>query len=182
MIRNSVIAIIMTGGICLVGCDIQAAGLVTTPHTPAQATQSNYMPQTAIKADPQTEGATAVESALAWSGKYAEQSERLLAIQEERQQLEKDNRRLLANQAKLLTELEQTQKELEEANDMLIQMRTELDKWKANILGFREEMQATELAQTQALRRVLELLGGEMPTETKTEAPETDETKKDVAQ
>ncbi len=183
MIRNTVIAIVLTSGLCLAGCDelaVSAARQNPVPQTPARTTQANYMPQTAIITDLQTPGPTAIESALAWSGKYADLSEKLVAIQEVKQQLDKDNRRLLVEQAKLRTELEQTSNELDEANDMLIQMRTELDKWKANILGFREEMQEMEMAQTQALTKVLELLGGQMPT--KTQEQKTSETQKDASQ
>ena len=182
MIRNTVIGLVLTGGICLGGCDIMAASLVTqrqAPQTPVTTPQSNYMPQTAVKADPQTEGATAVESAMAWSTKYADLSEKLVGIQEEKQELDKVNRRLLVEQAKLRTELELTQKELDEANDMLIQMRTALDKWKADVLGFREEMKETEMAQTEALTKVLELLGGEMSTETQEQ--KDSETQKDAS-
>ncbi len=182
MIRKTVIAIFLTGGLCLTGCAelaVNAARQNPIPQIPARTTQANYMPQTSVKGDLQTQGTTAVESALAWSGKYADLSEKLVGIQEEKQQLDKENRRLLVKQAKLQTELELTQKELDEANDMLIQMRNELDKWKTNILGFREEMKETEMAQTEALTKVLELLGGEIST--KTQKQKTSENEKDAS-
>jgi chromosome segregation ATPase len=58
--------------------------------------------------------------------------------------------------------LAQTQKELGEANDLLIEMLTELNTWKNNILGFRGEMRDAAKAQLEALLKVLEILGGEV--------------------
>jgi len=63
--------------------------------------------------------------------------------------------------AALEAKLKQTQKELGEANELLIEMLTELNTWKSNILGFRGEMRDAAKAQLEALLKVLEILGGE---------------------
>jgi hypothetical protein len=44
----------------------------------------------------------------------------------------------------------------------LIEMLSELNNWKNNILGFRGEMREAAKAQLEALLKVLEVLGGEM--------------------
>lgn len=44
-------------------------------------------------------------------------------------------------------------------------MKIELNGWKSNILGFRDEMRNADKAQLQALMRILEALGGETTTE-----------------
>jgi len=58
-------------------------------------------------------------------------------------------------------ELKQARKELDEANAMLREMQTELAKWKADVLGYRDEMRTAQTAQIDALRRILRLLGAE---------------------
>jgi len=47
----------------------------------------------------------------------------------------------------------------------MIEMRIELNNWKTNILGFREEMRDADTAQLQALLRILNILGGEIKAE-----------------
>jgi DNA repair exonuclease SbcCD ATPase subunit len=61
--------------------------------------------------------------------------------------------------------LQQTQKELAEANNLLLDTRVEMNNWKADILGFREEMRQAEIAQLQSLKQILEVLGGETPSQ-----------------
>lgn len=111
--------------------------------------------------DTPLEGRTAVESAIELSEKYARLSDQTIALREENQRLVTENENLLQQIATLESRLRQTQKELGEANDLLIEMLTELNNWKTNILGFRGEMRDAAKAQLQALLKVLEILGGE---------------------
>ncbi len=111
--------------------------------------------------DTPLEGRTAVESAIELSEKYARLSDQTIALREENQRLTTDNEALLQQIATLEAKLMQTQKELGEANELLIEMLTELNNWKTNILGFRGEMRDAARAQLEALLKVLEILGGE---------------------
>ncbi len=111
--------------------------------------------------DTPLEGRTAVESAIELSEKYARLSDQTIALREENQRLTADNDALLQQIAALEAKLKQTQKELGEANELLIEMLTELNNWKTNILGFRGEMRDAAKAQLEALLKVLEILGGE---------------------
>ncbi|HRS10850.1 MAG TPA: hypothetical protein P5068_07320 [Sedimentisphaerales bacterium] len=111
--------------------------------------------------DTPLEGRTAVESAIELSEKYARLSDQTIALREENQRLTADNEALLQQIAALEAKLKQTQKELGEANELLIEMLTELNTWKTNILGFRGEMREAAKAQLEALLKVLEILGGE---------------------
>jgi chromosome segregation ATPase len=108
-----------------------------------------------------TEGRTAVESAIELSEKYARLSDQTIALREENQQLVTENDALQQQIAALEAKLRQSQKELGEANELLIEMLTELNNWKTNILGFRGEMRQAAKAQLEALLKVLEILGGE---------------------
>jgi hypothetical protein len=111
--------------------------------------------------DTPLEGRTAVESAIELSEKYARLSDQSVALREENQRLVTENENLLQQIATLEARLRQSQKELGEANDLLIEMLTELNNWKTNILGFRGEMRDAAKAQLEALLKVLEILGGE---------------------
>jgi chromosome segregation ATPase len=111
--------------------------------------------------DTPLEGRTAVESAIELSEKYARLSDQTATLRDENQRLVAENESLLQQIAALEEKLKQTQKELGEANDLLIEMLSELNTWKTNILGFREEMRDAAKAQLEALLKVLEVLGGE---------------------
>jgi septal ring factor EnvC (AmiA/AmiB activator) len=124
--------------------DLQSGG------TPAQNTTSTA-PQ----------GATAVESAIALSDKYAKLSEEAAALRQSKQTLETGNQKLETDLKLCSTQREQTQKELAQANDLLIQTRLELNNWKNDVLGFRGEMRDAQKAQLETLYRILKLMGGE---------------------
>jgi len=111
--------------------------------------------------DSTTDGRTAVESALELSEKYARLSDQTVELRAQNQQLQGENAELKAQVAALEDKLLQTQRELNEANALLIDMIEELNNWKNNVLGFRGEMRTAAKAQLEALLKVLELLGGE---------------------
>ncbi len=115
---------------------------------------------------------TPVESAVELSKKYAKLSAEAAVLRQENQDLITKNIQLKDQNAALRTQLQKTQKELTEANDLMIEMRIELNNWKTDILGFRDEMRDADSAQLQALLRILKILGGE----TKTEAANTENT------
>lgn len=108
------------------------------------------------------QGQTAVESAIELSQKYATLSEEASVLRRQNQDLIAENRQLKEQATFLDATLKQTQKELTEANDLLIEMHIELNNWKANVLGFRDEMRESEIAQLEALLKILKILGGEV--------------------
>ncbi|UCD50017.1 MAG: hypothetical protein JSW27_21110 [Phycisphaerales bacterium] len=132
----------------------------TGPGTPVPSPNTSTATAKRFQDTP-LEGRTAVESAIELSEKYARLSDQTIALREENQRLVTENENLLQQIATLEARLRQTQKELGEANDLLIEMLTELNNWKTNILGFRGEMREAAKAQLEALLKVLELLGGE---------------------
>lgn len=155
----------------------QSAATVKPAPPPAgpPAADDSYMRRTAIKYDANPQSGDAVESALVWSEKYSRAVEKLALLQAENRDLEEKNTRLADQGAKLQAELAQSQKELGEANALLLEMRTDLDKWKQNVLGFREEMRRAQQAELDALTKVLKLLGGEVV------APASQPVEKEVA-
>ena len=108
---------------------------------------------------------TAVESAIELSQKHAKLSEEAANLRQENKNLMLDNQQFIEQLDNLKAQLSQTQKELDQANDLLIEMRIELNNWKTNILGFRDEMRNADSAQLEALLKILNVLGGENETE-----------------
>jgi predicted RNase H-like nuclease (RuvC/YqgF family) len=106
-------------------------------------------------------GPDAVQTALIWSEKYQQLSETANQLREKNIQLFEENARLKKEVETLKAQLSQTQKELEEANEFLQKMHVELNQWKADVLGFRDEMRKAEAAQLQALGKILRILGAE---------------------
>ncbi len=146
--------------ILLVGCGTQnRRGGTATPQGMGAASASN--PAARRFQDTPLEGKTVVQSAVELSEKYANLSEQAVTIKQENQRLAAENEELKRQIAADEARLKQTQKELAEANQLLIEMLTELNNWKTNILGFRGEMREAAKAELEALLKVLEILGGE---------------------
>jgi chromosome segregation ATPase len=126
-------------------------------------------PKSAAKSErfeqPGKSASSALESAMEMSEKYAQLSIEAAELKQNKQamQSERNNLRdqLINNQAKL----NQTELELKQANDLIIEMRVELNNWKSDVLGFRDEMREADITQLQTLQQILETLGGELPGE-----------------
>jgi len=103
----------------------------------------------------------AVQSALLWSEKYQQLSEVSNQIREKNMQLFEENARLKKEVESLEIRLAKTQKELDEASEFLQKMHVELNHWKSDVLGFREELRKAQAAQLQALGKILRILGAE---------------------
>ena len=123
--------------------------------------EASYLTQTAVSTDVETRGETALDSALYWSEKYAEAVEKVANLQQENHTLTENNRRQSEQIIKLKREVEQCQKELDESNEMLLAMKEQLGKWRANILGYRDEIRQVQGTQLILLRRILKVLGAE---------------------
>jgi peptidoglycan hydrolase CwlO-like protein len=109
-----------------------------------------------------TEGPTAVESAIALSDKYAKLSEEASTLRQQKQNLDIENQRLKDEMQSCRSQLEKAQKEIGETNDLMAEMRLELNNWKQDVLGYRDEMRDAEKAQLEALLKILKLMGAEI--------------------
>jgi len=107
---------------------------------------------------------TVIESAMELSKEHAKLSEETAVLRQENKDLTARNLQLKNQVVTLEAQLQQTQRELSEANDLLITMRIELNNWKIDILGFRDEIRDAETAQLEALLKILKVLGGEVKT------------------
>ncbi|MBW7990107.1 MAG: hypothetical protein FVQ84_08860 [Planctomycetes bacterium] len=105
---------------------------------------------------------TVVESAMELSQRYAKLSEETAVLRQQNRDLTNANQLLEEQVVALDAKLQQAQKELSEANDVVIAMQIELNSWKTDILGFRDEIRNAETAQLEALLKILTVLGGEV--------------------
>jgi chromosome segregation ATPase len=144
------------------------AGVVTQSESAVQPSSEPQICQSQIAKrfqEPASQGQTAVESAMQLSEKYAELCEEAVALREKNQNLIDENSQLKERISVLEADLKKTQKELTEANDLLIEMRIELNNWKMDVIGFRDEIRQAESAQLEALLKILKILGGEVTVE-----------------
>lgn len=116
--------------------------------------------QRRFETNTESEG-TAVQNAVIWAQKYEELSVRNNELRDQNNKLYLENQRLVRDSDKLTMQLEQTQKDLAEANEFLQQMHLELSKWKSDVLGFRDEIRQSQKAQLEALSKILSVLGAE---------------------
>lgn len=119
-----------------------------------------YLAHGAVAAAADAPGDSAVDTALLWAQKYSEASEKIVRLQDENRRLVDDQRQLKEQIVKLQTELSASAQQIQEANNMLMEMRTELENWKTNVLGYRQEMRDAQQTQMKALAKILVLVGG----------------------
>ncbi len=109
---------------------------------------------------------TVVESAIELSDKYTQLVEESTYLKQQNQNLTATNQQLKEQVTVIENKLVQAQTELKQANEALFEMRLELNNWKNDVLGYREEMRSAQTAQLQALMKILKALGGEPTMET----------------
>ena len=107
--------------------------------------------------------ADAIEKALEMSEKCEKLTADSAELKKKNEELQQKNQQLSGKLQQTQTELERTQKELSQANDLIMETRVELNDWKSDVLGFREEMRQADIAQLETLKKIVELLGGEVP-------------------
>jgi len=115
--------------------------------------------------EPDPKGLTVVESAMKLSGEYTRLTQEAAVLRRQNEDFIAQNRQLNEQVVSVDAQLKQAQKELAEANSLLIEMRIELNNWKVDILGFRNEMRNAETAQLETLLRILKVLGGQVASE-----------------
>jgi hypothetical protein len=111
---------------------------------------------------------SAIESAVEISEKYATLSAETAELRQQNKTLLTEKEYLINQLNMAKSQLQQTQKELSESNNLLLQTRVEMNNWKIDILGFREEMRQADIAQLQSLKQILEMLGGQTPSQVAT--------------
>lgn len=165
MRRNTeMVIVVLLAGMFLGGCglNVDSVEAIDIRRPENVNTPKAYVGEAAVRANSPNQASSAVDAALGWADKYAD-------ISDKRDLLQKENQELLATDKKrglelvtLRTDLASAEKELAEANEMLMQMQKELANWKRSVIGFRNEMRRAQKAQIEATMKVLELVGGEV--------------------
>lgn len=164
MRKTLVVLVSMVPLILLSGCSSEQKSVETMSGSdPVEIERHDSMAKRFRESTPQSP--TAVDTAIELSEKYARLSEEAAALRRQNEQTTALNEELRTQAETLRSRLKQTQKELTQANDLLIEMRIELNNWKADILGFRDEMRNAETAQLETLFKILKVLGGQVETE-----------------
>jgi riboflavin biosynthesis pyrimidine reductase len=96
-----------------------------------------------------------------WAQRYDELSKQYEYLRQEHVATVEQSNRLQQEATVMKMELEQTRKELQQSNALLQDAHIELSKWKADVLGFREEIRQAQTAQLLALSKILRILGAE---------------------
>ena len=167
--------VLVGSSIVLIGCKFMDEPIKVDNMPSARVTVGSDQALVADQGDPAlkkrfADGTTAgaTDSALAWSQKYEELLKQQQQQTEKNQTLVTENSDLKQTIDKLQGEIAKTKKELDEANVFLQDMHRELTQWKADVLGYREEMRQAQSAQMEALIRVLKVLGAETTDLSKT--------------
>ena len=175
MIRNG-FWVLVGSSICLIGCKFMDEPIKVDNMPSARVTVGSEQALVADQGDPAlkkrfADGTTAgaTDSALAWSQKYEELLKQQQQQTEKNQAVVTENSDLKQTLDKLQGEMAKTKKELDEANVFLQDMHRELTQWKADVLGYREEMRQAQSAQMEALIRILKVLGAETTNLSKTQ-------------
>jgi chromosome segregation ATPase len=161
-------------GLMLAGCGLTTERVVYVDSPPPRNSVPDVEPERVV--DPTQQDMqrrfestaetddTPVQNAVIWAQKYEELSLRNNELRDQNNKLYLENQRLVRETDKLNMQLEQSQKDLAEANDFLQQMHLELTKWKSDVLGFRDEIRTSQKAQLEALSKILSVLGAEPVT------------------
>ena len=144
----------------LAGCPVLQGPIEVVFKPEPDQQQSNAMAKRFQGSAPQ--GQTAVDSAVDLAKKNSELFEQIMVLRQGNQELITENSQLKNRIAVLEPELKQTKGELNEANDLLIEMRIELNNWKMDILGNREEIRQANIAQMEILLKIATAMGAEV--------------------
>jgi len=151
------VPLVLAAALVLAGC---AFG-----RDPANTSRAPYLQSGGLEAAEPGGSGTAVDDALLWARKCAESLETLDQERQKNVKLNDDNQKLSGQLTKVQGDFAKSQAELGEANKLLVEVRQEVQKWKTDVLGFRDEIRKANQVQLEALAKVLTLVGAEVPKE-----------------
>ena len=182
--RYLILAMLFVGSLFLAGCGIQGELAIDKPAV-EDAERTPQKPPMVIDQTPEKMqkrfdptiqlGDDSEQDDLQWARRYEELSVGNNALRETNHELTLKNNQLKQQIDAMKSELEQTKNDMTEANDFLGQMHLELNKWKTDVLGFRQEIRQAQQVQVEALAKILRVLGAEpmnIPEESSSDAGE----------
>ena len=154
---------LLTAALISSGCSIPQTPLAYTHMTGFEPRYQSSSVEKRFE-EPSSEKSN-VKSIIELSEKYAMLSKETASLKQNNQQLSSENENLKENIVTLEAKLTKSNTELTQANKLLMEMVVELNNWKANIIGFRDEIRAAETTQLKALFDILKALGGQVGRE-----------------
>lgn len=160
-------AMILAG---LAGCDgmnmsrgaPQQQAATAPAQEPARKAEPSYLTKPAADSGAETKTNNAVETALDLMKRNREAVDKIDKLQQENHDLMQKQLKLQDQVGKLQADLTLAQKELQDANEMMMEMRKNLEKWQGNVLGFRQEIRDAQQAQLNTMTKIVRLLGGDV--------------------
>jgi len=167
--RYGVLTAIVITSVLFAGCELPNEYAIGRPAAEPAQTVPDPSPmvidQTPEKMqkrfDPTIQGGDSEQDDVQWARRYEELSIGNNALRETNHELTLENTQFKQQVNALESDLEQTRKDLAEANEFLGQMHLELNKWKTDVLGFRQEIRQAQQVQMEALGKILRILGAE---------------------
>jgi len=162
--KNLILLLMLPLILCESGCSVsrRAVDAIVLPgpvnDQPSESVAKRFK-------EPASSGTTVVDSAIELSEKFAKLSNEAQLLRQENMDLITRNQELKERIVVIETQLQRSKMELNQANDLLVEMRVELNNWKTDVLGFRNEIRDAEKAQLEALLKILVVLGGEAVNE-----------------
>jgi len=185
--KNLILLLMLPLILCESGCSVsrRAVDAIVLPgpvnDQPSESVAKRFK-------EPASSGTTVVDSAIELSEKFAKLSNEAQLLRQENMDLItailtaiertfngisnpifdfqfQRNQELKERIVVIETQLQRSKMELNQANDLLVEMRVELNNWKTDVLGFRNEIRDAEKAQLEALLKILVVLGGEAEEE-----------------
>ena len=168
--RCLILITLFVGSLFLGGCGFPNERTIDRPMTESAAKTPD---ESSMVTDPTTEkmqkrfdstmqdADDSGQDSMELARSYEELSIKNNALRETNSELTLKNNQLKQQIEMLKSEVEQTKKDMAEANDFLGQMHLELNKWKSDVLGFRQEIRQAQQAQLEALGKILRVLGAE---------------------
>lgn len=172
-IVQAMIVTLLTGTM-LAGCDYSFQSYKPLEFAANEQTakgNAQYLDDTVDDKHGDRDANTAVDIAARLSQKYGESVDKLNDLQAKHQSLIEKDKSSQNQIAKLQLDLGSAEKELTEANTMLLEMQEELVKWKKDVLSFRDEMRQSQKATLQGVTRLYVLISGGVGMETPTTQP-----------
>lgn len=159
--------VLLAGIAALVGCDMdtkQTGSMLPPPEVQQvePAGESGYLSKTAVSDETGTKPDAVVDMALRWSKRCSDLTEQLQKANSQDNVLRQENMKLKQQVGQLEAKLELAEKELDGANLLLMDLQKQLEHWKKNVLGYRNEMRNAQQVELEALTKILKLLGGEV--------------------
>lgn len=164
--QRTMMAMMLLAAVAVSGCQLTKEPVAANPPVATAKTPDNdYMSKTAVKDEGAEPASSVVESAMMWAEKYAKAVEELSKSQDKVRALEDEKSAAQSDTEKARLEMAQLQKELDDANAMLVEMKGELEKWKKDVLGKHAENMKAHVAELEALRKIMHALGNELSEE-----------------